>query len=153
MIPDPFTVAKAIDLGAKIAMKLYTFISAVVDAPDEIRRVARGLWSVNLSLCQVQTLLLEPAFGRMHSEEDLNGMEAILQSCLLAYSELEPTAESALKTIEGDSKVKKWWVDVQWVFKADTVDKLLTTLEREKQSLSTIIEIFTLYELQISLIE
>lgn len=152
MIPDPFTVAKAIDIGAKIAMKLYAFIKAVVDAPDEIRKVASGLWSLNLSLCQVQGLLLDPAFGTMHDEKDLNDLGAILQSCLQIYTELEPKVEGAYKTIQGDSKLKKLWVDVKWVFETDSFDRFMLTLDREKHNLSTLINVFTLYRITLTLL-
>lgn len=148
MIPEPvttaITVAKLIDTGGKIAMKLYSFITAIVEAPDHIRAVVSGLYALNTSLCQIQTLLLEPSFGTMHSEIQLKELEDVLQDCVRAYSRLEPKAEKASKVLEGNSKVKKLWVDVKWVFDGDTIEEMLRSLEGAKSSLTLIVNTFTL---------
>jgi hypothetical protein len=149
MIPEPvsttLTIAKLVDTGCKIAKLLYSFISSVVEAPNEIRSLVSSLYSLNTSLCQIQSLLLDPRFTSMHGTEAITGLEDVLGNCVRVYSHLQEKADAAETVLNGDSRAKRLWVDVKWVFQDGEVGGLLTSLEREKATLALIINTMSLY--------
>lgn len=139
------TIASIVQLGCTIAKKLYSFVISVVDAPEEIRSLVSGLYSLNTSLCQIQTLLMNPSFSDMHSTEQLNGLQEVLTNCGCVYDQLQSRANKAGKSLEGMGEIKKLWIDVKWVFQEDKLDALLLSLESEKNSLILIINTLTMF--------
>ena len=149
MLPEPITTAltiiKLIDTGCRVAKLLYSFIASVVEAPNEIRSLVSSLYLLNTSLCQIQALLLDPSFGSVHGNEAIAGLEEVLANCVRVYSHLQPQVDNAQKVLDGDSRVKRLWVDVKWVFEDGAIESLLASLEREKATLMLIINTMSLY--------
>jgi hypothetical protein len=149
MLPEPATTAltiiKLIDTGCKIAKLLYSFIASVIEAPNEIRSLVSSLYSLNKSLCQIQSLLLDPSFGSVHGTDTISGLEEVLANCVRVYSHLHPKVDKAQTVLDGDSRVKRLWVDVKWVFGDSDIESLLASLEREKATLMLIINTMSLY--------
>jgi hypothetical protein len=60
---DPLSVAASvaglISLGAATSKLFYQCVASIIDAPKEIQTITSSLYSVNIALCQIQTLLLD----------------------------------------------------------------------------------------------
>lgn len=149
MVPDPLSVAAGIasliDIGGRVAKELYTFISSIMEAPNEIRSLVSSLYSLNTSLCEIQSLLLSPSFAAVHTVEQMKNLEDVVTNCARVFTDLQSKSTRAAKTLDGTNKLKKLWIDVKWVFDEEKIEDLLRSLEREKSNLMMIINALNLY--------
>ena len=70
---DPFSIAAGV--AALVAMAgatsktFYQFFRSIYNAPDAVRELATGLYTLNVALCQLQQSLLDPIFVRVGDDE------------------------------------------------------------------------------------
>jgi cell division control protein 24 len=139
---DPLSVAASvaglISLGAATSKLVYQFVSSVIDAPKEVRAIISSLYSVNIALCQIQTLLLDQVFAAQTANEDLVDLERSVTSCVASFSIVEKELKGVSHAGSEQLTAKKLWHQVKQVFEKEAMQNALLHLETEKGTLQLI---------------
>ncbi|OBT68269.1 hypothetical protein VE03_02352 [Pseudogymnoascus sp. 23342-1-I1] len=140
---DPFSVtgsvAGAISLGAATSKLVYQFVSSIRDAPREVQAITRSLYSVNIALCQIQTLLLDLTYASETTAEDISDLEKSVLSCVESFKLIKSWLRDVCSDVTEDRLMtRRAWQQVKYVFQKDSLKEALERLENEKGALQLI---------------
>jgi hypothetical protein len=147
---DPFSVAASvagvISLGAATTKLFYQFITTIIDAPREVQAITSSLYSVNIALCQIQTLLLDLTYASETATEDLEDLDKSVLCCVSCFNLIENWLRSVCPdTTDNHSTAKRAWQQVKYVFQKDSLREALERLENEKGTLQLIMSALNRY--------
>ncbi|MCJ1252048.1 hypothetical protein MMC30_009286 [Trapelia coarctata] len=121
------------DVVLRWTLQLYSFLSAIKDAPKEIKRLIQELTGINALVTEVKVYLEEqkkvsPTTVESQAlAEFVSSLEAILGE-LLALS-------AASRKLKGSNSFANAWAKVKWVLEEKQLDGLCRRLESHKLSL------------------
>jgi hypothetical protein len=128
-------VAAVIELSANIASLCFQYLTAVKDAKKDIERLRAEVNQVGDILREIQRLLHGPDGARLSASQKLCNS---LKDCFLQLKELETrltprTASKAMSRLGVRA--------LSWPFKANNIEKIVTSLERCKQTFVVALEV------------
>jgi DNA-binding transcriptional regulator YbjK len=111
------SVAGVISLGAATTKLFYHFVSSIIEAPREVQAITSSLYSVNIALCQIQTLLLDLTYASETAAEDLGDLDKSVLCCVASFNLIENWLNSVCSEVtENRLTTKRAWKQVKHVF-------------------------------------
>lgn len=145
---DPLSIAASVAglvaLAGTVSNKVFLFFSSIIDAPENARVLVSALYSLNVTLGQVQTNLLDSRFVADHDGEDFKALHVCLISCTAILSELEHKVHNSGFGEVTRGRATRLWDAAQWSYTDDELAEYLRRVEAEKSTLSIAIEAFTM---------
>ena len=128
-------VIAVIDLSANVASLCFQYLTAVKDAKKDIERLQAEASQVGDILREVQRLLHGPDGARLSASMKLRNS---LKDCYLQLKELE----EQLAPGKAHKVMSRFGVRaLRWPFKAKDVKKIVTSLERCKQTIALVLQV------------
>jgi hypothetical protein len=131
---DPIAV---ITLAAAVITKCYNYGCSVKDAPNEAKRLAAEITNLSGLLVGIQGLAKE------HKDclDSLN-LPKILLDCSADLKAVDSHLER-LVSVAGQTKTQRIAYRLRWPLKREDTLRILESIERQKSTLSILLESFT----------
>jgi hypothetical protein len=131
---DPISV---ITLAASVIAKCYNYGCSVADAPDEVKRLAAEITNLSGLLVGLQGL------AKQHEDylHNLN-VSQILLECSADLKTVDSQLEG-LVSVAAQKKTQRLARQLRWPLKRGDTLRMLEYIERQKSTLSILLESFT----------
>ena len=134
------------DIILRAGSKLYDFIAAIKDAPQEIRDLQQDLNGVNLLLNE-----LKEHWSGLSVVQPRSCLNPLIDSCVsslrIIYRDLDVLLTTTRKP-DSSKRIASTWVKIKWVFEDKQVAKLIRSLKRHKLFLVTAVALDGKYNRQ-----
>jgi len=128
-------VIAVIDLSAQVALLCFQYLTAVKDAKKDIERLQAEVSKIGDILREVQRLLHGPDGARLSASQQLCNS---LKDCFLQLEKLEDQlAPGKARKAMSHFGLRA----LRWPFKTKDVEKIVTSLERCKQTFMVAIQV------------
>ena len=128
-------VIAVIDLSAQVALLCFQYLTAVKDAKKDIERLQAEVSKIGDILREVQRLLHGPDGARLSASQQLCNS---LKDCFLQLEKLE----DQLAPGKARKAMSRFGLRaLRWPFKTKDVEKIVTSLERCKQTFMVAIQV------------
>ncbi|SLM40333.1 hypothetical protein LPUS_11089 [Lasallia pustulata] len=138
------SVASLVAFAGAISKEVFQFFSSIKNAPENARVLVSALYSLNVTLGQVQTNLLDSRFVADHDGEDFKALNVCLVNCTAILSELERKVQKSGLGEATKARPTRLRDAVQWSYTDDEIAEYLRRVEAEKGTLSIALEAFTM---------
>lgn len=128
-------VIAVIDLSAQVALLCFQYLTVVKDAKKDIERLQAEVSKIGDILREVQRLLHGPDGARLSASQQLCNS---LKDCFLQLEKLE----DQLAPGKARKAMSRFGLRaLRWPFKTKDVEKIVTSLERCKQTFMVAIQV------------
>ena len=144
---DPFSIAAGvaalIALTGATSKTFYQVFRSIYNAPDAVRELATGLYTLNVALCQLQQSLLDPIFVRVGDDEQITAIGECLVNCTATFDKIRVRIEASGLASNEQTIHKKAWEAVKASFNEEEMRDCLNRVEREKTTLTLVLGVFS----------
>ncbi|KAL4901479.1 hypothetical protein BDW74DRAFT_181769 [Aspergillus multicolor] len=130
------SVIAVVDLAGKVATVLFRYLTAVKHAKPDIERLCNELDQLTATLQNAQRLLNGPKAAQLQTANS----QPLRQALNGSYLELVSLEGKLTKKLESNSSrvMSKFGIrGLKWPFESKDVDRIITALERQRDTLST----------------
>ncbi len=137
------SVIAVLELSAKLASLCLQYLSALKNAKTDIERLRGELGRLNVPLEGARQLLEGPNGDRLLFSQQVR---AGLDGCSSQLGELHRTLETELSKEKGQNMMSKFGLRaLKWPFKTKDIDRIISTIERYRDTLSAALTVDLAY--------